>query len=56
MGDNGSGSRAATSTIFSGVGCFVFWLFTIGYAHLSFGQAVLAIAIWPWYLGVALGP
>ena len=30
------------------------WLFTIGYAGLSFGQGILAILIWPYYLGVTL--
>lgn len=30
------------------------WLFTIGYLHLSFWQGVLAIIIWPYYLGVHL--
>ena len=30
------------------------WLFTIGYLHLSFWRGVLAIIIWPYYLGVAL--
>ena len=27
------------------------WMFTIGFVHLSFGQAVLAIVIWPYFLG-----
>lgn len=31
------------------------WLFAIGYVHLTFWQAVLALLIWPWYLGRALG-
>jgi hypothetical protein len=30
------------------------WLFTIGFTHLPFGKAVLAIALWPYYLGSAL--
>lgn len=30
------------------------WLFTIGYLKLSFWQGVLAIIIWPYYLGAAL--
>ena len=30
------------------------WLFTIGYVHLSFWQGVLALVLWPYYLGVAL--
>jgi hypothetical protein len=28
------------------------WLFTIGFLHLSFWKGVLAIVIWPYYLGV----
>ncbi len=28
------------------------WLFTIGYLHLSFWQGVVAILIWPYFLGV----
>ena len=27
------------------------WIFTIGYLKLSFGKGVLAIIIWPYYLG-----
>lgn len=30
------------------------WLFTIGYLHLAFWQGVLAIIIWPYYIGVAV--
>lgn len=30
------------------------WLFTIGFLGLSFWQGVLAVLIWPYYLGVAL--
>ena len=30
------------------------WLFTIGYLQLPFWQGVLAILIWPYYLGEAL--
>lgn len=33
---------------------FIGWLFTIGYVNLSFWKAVLALIIWPYYLGVAL--
>ncbi len=28
------------------------WLFTIGFAHLAFWKAVLALVIWPYFLGV----
>lgn len=31
------------------------WLFTIGFADLSFGKGLLALLIWPVYLGDALG-
>ena len=30
------------------------WLFTIGYLHLTFWKAVLALLLWPYYLGVML--
>lgn len=28
------------------------WIFTIGYLKLNFWRGVLAIIIWPYYLGV----
>jgi uncharacterized membrane protein len=31
------------------------WLFTIGYLQLGFWRAVLAILLWPYYLGVTFG-
>lgn len=30
------------------------WLFTLGYLDLTFWKGVLAIVIWPYYLGVHL--
>ncbi len=30
------------------------WLFTIGYLQLGFWQGVLALLIWPYYIGQAL--
>jgi hypothetical protein len=33
---------------------FIGWLFTIGYASLVWWKILLAIVIWPYYLGVAL--
>lgn len=35
-----------------GVVWFIGWLFTIGFLRLAFWNAVLAIIIWPYYLGV----
>ncbi|KPJ61567.1 MAG: hypothetical protein AMJ46_00170 [Latescibacteria bacterium DG_63] len=34
---------------------FIGWLFTIGFTHLSFWKAVLALIVWPYFLGSALG-
>jgi hypothetical protein len=31
------------------------WLFTIGFLHLDFWKGVLAILLWPYYLGVHFG-
>ena len=31
---------------------FIGWLFTIGYLKLSFGKGLLAIIVWPYYLGI----
>jgi len=33
---------------------FIGWLFTIGYLRLTFLKGVLALIIWPYYLGVAV--
>lgn len=41
---------------FTGGLWFVGWLFTIGFAQLSFGKGLLAILIWPYYLGTLLAP
>lgn len=30
---------------------FVGWLFTIGYLKLAFWKGVLAVVVWPYYLG-----
>jgi len=30
---------------------FAGWLFTIGLLHLSLGKGILAIILWPYYLG-----
>ncbi len=33
---------------------FAGWLFTIGYSELLFGKGVLAIILWPYFLGTDL--
>ncbi len=30
------------------------WMFTIGFLQLVWWKALLALIIWPWYLGVAV--
>ena len=34
---------------------FIGWLFTIGYAGLVWWQIILAIVVWPYFLGRAVG-
>jgi len=41
---------------FSGSLWFAGWLFAIGFLQLSFWKGVLAIIIWPYYLGVHFTP
>ena len=41
-------------TVNLGIPWFTLWIFTLAFAHLSFGRGVLAIAIWPYYLGEAI--
>jgi hypothetical protein len=33
---------------------FAAWLFTIGFLHLTFWRGVLAIILWPYYIGTML--
>ena len=35
---------------------FAAWLFTIGFLNLTFWKGVLALVVWPYYLGAALSP
>ena len=37
---------------FSGTLWVAGWLFTIGYLHLAFFKGLLAVVLWPYYLGV----
>ena len=36
---------------FLGFGWCAAWLFTIGFLHLTFWKGLLAILLWPYYLG-----
>jgi hypothetical protein len=35
---------------------FAGWLFTIGFVHLHFWQGLVALILWPYYLGVTFAP
>jgi len=39
---------------FTGLSWGAGWLFTIGFLHLTFWKAVLAIILWPYYIGLAI--
>lgn len=41
---------------FVGGAWFGGWLFTIGFLHLSFWKGVLGVLLWPYFLGMHLGP
>ena len=32
------------------------WLFTLGFLDLTFWRGVLALLLWPYYLGVSFAP
>ena len=55
MGDRMSrGTKQASGFGIPGSVWFMGWLFTIAYADLAVGQSLLALILWPDYLGVAL--
>ena len=37
---------------FMGSVWFAGWLFTLGFLHLAFWKGILALALWPYYLGL----
>ena len=37
---------------FTAFSWFAGWLFSVGFLHLAFGKALLAIIVWPYYIGV----
>lgn len=37
---------------FTAFSWFAGWLFTIGFLGLSFWQGILAVVLWPYYIGV----
>jgi hypothetical protein len=47
-------SRCGGGSVSSGVIWLIGWLFTIAYAHLGPAKTVLALIIWPYYLGTTV--
>jgi hypothetical protein len=47
------GSSTVTAGILGPI-WFIGWLFTVGFIGLPFWKAVLALIMWPYFLGVAL--
>ncbi len=48
--------RSRTTQYGGGTGVFIWfigWLFTIAFAKLIWWQAILALVVWPYYLGIA---
>ncbi len=45
--------QIATNQSGLGVLWVIGWIFTIGYLKLSFWKGVLALIIWPYYLGTS---
>jgi uncharacterized membrane protein len=38
---------------FTAFSWFAGWLFTIGFLHLTFWKGILAVLLWPYYIGLA---
>ena len=51
MGDEVKVKKSYVTVDAVGPVWFIGWLFTIGYLHLSFWKGVLALVVWPYYLG-----
>ncbi len=55
MGDDTKqGCRSTDFGVLIGSIWLMGWLFTIGWLGFSFWKAVLALIIWPYFIGVAL--
>ena len=55
MGQESKPGNKATSAGLAGTFWFAGWLFTIAYANLVWWKILLALVIWPYYLGLAVG-
>ena len=55
MDNESCNNNAAKSASMVGPIWYIGWLFTVAFVHLSFGKALLALVLWPYYLGSKLG-
>lgn len=58
VNDQRAAKSASTSSSaghpLSGTLWFAGWLFTIGFSHLIWWKALLALIVWPYFLGIAI--
>lgn len=54
MSNTLKGSGAAQTGGQVGSVWFIGWLFTVGFAQLGLGKAILGMLLWPYFLGAAL--
>ncbi len=47
-------SKCGGGPISGGVIWLIGWLFTLAYAHLGPAKAILALIVWPYFLGAAV--
>lgn len=47
----GAMSKVKVESGMAGTVWFIGWLFTLGFLKLSFWKGLLAIIVWPYYLG-----
>lgn len=55
MSNNDNDDHDGTVYFSTGSLWLVGWLFAIGFSDLSFGRAILALLVWPYYVGDTSG-
>ena len=51
---NDDDKKRVSIKLVTGVPWFTGWLFTIGFAHLTITQSIVALVAWPVFLGGAI--
>ncbi len=55
MSDTQKNVHVNTGSSLAGTIWVIGWIFTIGFAKLIWWQGIIAVVIWPYYLGALLG-